>query len=353
MLTSINDLIAAVLTGLLGSLLTLAVERTLRWFRARAIERKFPVSGKYLTRYTDKGQSYKEIVEFRQTGRKIRGESILSCEDRLTDRRWLYEAEVRDEGYIHGSYKPETPFDKGFGAFFCKFGKHGDMQGYWLGKDADESDIQWGDYEFRKQPAFTISAVEKSDVIRVLQIAEQQLGDAYIDESHLETNNESIALCVRVQETAVGFVTARIVPASQFLAMVQESLVEDTATLRPLQRRIVGETNIGLVASSAVSPKFTGRGLGGEVIGRCIEELEQRGANVIVATAWMNRDGVRAGSILECRGFHKLLDIQNYWEKDSVKKGYSCPNCGAPPCHCTAVLYIRNRHSDKDRHRKS
>jgi hypothetical protein len=90
-----------------------------------------------------------------------------------------------------------------------------------------------------------------------------------------------------------------------------------------------------------------GRGLGAE-LDRCIESLEQRGAKIIAATAWNSKRGIQAGSILTCKGFQKLFEVPNYWEKDSQDNGYSCPDCGAPPCHCTAVVYIRNRHSLKN-----
>jgi len=343
--SSLDDILIALITGLIGSGLTLAVERTVKWLHARSIERKFPIAGKYLTRYGDKDKTSSEIVEFRQRGNMVKGESVVNSDNRLNARRWLYEGEVKKEGYLHGSYQPETPFDKGFGAFFLKFGKDGDMQGYWLGKDADESDIQWGEYKFLKQPAFTISPIEPADMIRVLDIAETQLGDAYIVESQLKESSRNVALCARVERTAVAFATARLVDTDWLLSRIQECIEKDSPVLHPLQRRLEGETRIGFVASAATSEKFKGRGLGAELIGRCIESIEERGVNVIVATAWLSRQGLQAGSILECRGFQKLLDLPNYWEKDSLKNGYSCPTCGAPPCHCSAVLYIRNRHA--------
>jgi len=342
---SANDLIAAIITGLVGSGITLGVERSVRALNARSIERKFPVAGTYLTKYSDKGKIFTDMVRLRQSGAKIKGESILSSENPLHVQKWIFEGEVKKEGYIQGNYRPETPFDKGFGAFFCKFGKDGDMQGYWLGKDADESEIQWGDYKFMKQPQFTISNIEPTDIVRVLEIAEKQLGDAYIDESHLKTSDENVALCARVHATVVAFATARLVTSDQFLARITSCVGSNSAALRPLERRIDGETKIGFIASAATDLRFSGRGLGADLIGRCIEGLEQRGAKVIAATAWVSRNGAQAGSILAYRGFQKLLDVPKYWEKDSLAHGYSCPTCGAPPCQCTAVIYIRNCHS--------
>lgn len=334
-----------ILTGLLWILVTLGVESFFKFFKARTLEKKFPIAGTYLTRYADKGKFYTDVVKLCQSGSKVRGESVPNFENALNSRKWIFEGVVKEEGYLYGSYKPETSFDKGFGAFFLQIGKDGDMNGYWLGKDSDESAIQWGTYTFAKQPVFNVSPIQTNDVTRVFQIAEQQLGDAYIDSAALKIDADHIALCAKVQGTVVAFATARMMQADLLVARFEDCLGKDGIALRPFQRRINGEKNIGLVASAATASDFMGRGIGAELIGRCIEGLEEKGANVIAATAWCSRDGVQAGPILECKGFQKLLEIPNYWEKDSAANGYSCPTCGAPPCHCSAVLYIRNCHA--------
>ena len=329
---------------LLGGALTLLVQKGSGWLKARRIEKKFPIAGLYLTKYTDKNNRVTELLRLRQSGRRIAGENILNRENDLNARKWLFEGEVRSEGYVHGSYKPEAPFDKGFGAFFLKLGKQGDMEGYWIGKDADESKIQFGEYSFLKQPPFVIVPVEDRDVSAVLRIAEERLGDAYINRSDLRTDVDNIAYCAKVKSIVVGFATARVVETEKLLRRIEEPVAKDLLLLRPIKRRIEGESSVGHVSAAAITRSVEGRGLGAELIGRCIEGLEERSMNIMVATAWKSPDGFQAASILECRGFQKVIDIPGYWEKDSLTNGYSCPACGMPPCHCTAALYVRNRH---------
>ena len=335
-----------VLTGLLWIALTIVAERTVKWFRARSIEKRFPVAGRYLAHYVDKGVKYTELLSLRQRGRKVSGEKIVSTEAGGDRRKWLFDAEVKEQGYLQGGYIPESPFDKGFGGYFLRFLRDGDLLGYWFGKDAEETGIQFGEYRFRKQPDFTIGAIHANDVSEVLQIAEQQLGDAYLEASSLKQSGKNVALCTRVDDCVIGFATGKLLETSDFLGKLEERVSADSQKAKQLTRRLDGEHEIGFVASAAVKPEYAGRGLGAELIGRTITALEDLGANVLVATAWRSNAGVQAGSILEYRGFRKLFEIEKYWEKDSLQHQYSCPTCGAPPCQCSAVVYIRNRHVD-------
>jgi ribosomal protein S18 acetylase RimI-like enzyme len=332
-----------VLVGLLGIGLTLAVQRLSEVWQNRRLQKKFPVAGTYLTKYQDQGSSHTDMVVLKQAGRKIEGESVPNTERSVKTRKWLFTGEIMTEGYVTGSYKPEAFTDKGFGAFFLRFEKDGDMKGYWIGKDADEKEIVSGEYTFWRQPAFAVASLERSDIPRALRIAEDRLGDAYINAEELVPGNGRIAIGARVNDAVIAFATARIEQTDQFLEKVRDRLGPDEHTLVPLERRLTGEKSIGFVASAATDPDFEGRGIGATLIGQCINELEVFGANVLIATAWKSNKGIQAGSILECRGFQQILELPNYWEKDSLAHGYSCPTCGKPPCRCTAILYARGR----------
>jgi ribosomal protein S18 acetylase RimI-like enzyme len=334
-----------VLTGLIGIGLTLVVQALATRIRDVGLQKKFPIAGTYITRYVDHDCLHTDIVKLRQRGRHVTGESVPNVERDINSRKWLYKGEIMTEGYVQGSYKPETIADKGFGAFFLKFEKNGDLKGYWIGKDADEVKIVSGEYIFLRQPNFSIGAIDISDQSQVLRIAEARLGDAYINRDHLISGDDKVALCARIDKTVVSFATARMLGTTDFLQAIRERLGAKLPSLLPLERRVAGETKIGFVASAATDSNFEGRGLGAELVEQCIAGLENRGANVMVATAWKSNKGVQAGSILECRGFQRLMDLPGYWELDSLTNGYSCPTCGNPPCHCTAVLYVRNRHA--------
>ncbi len=340
-----------IVIGLLGIVLTLFVQKIVEAWRNQVLRKKFPIAGIYLTKYMDQGRSHTEVVELKQQGRHISGQSVENPELNGPSRTWLFEGEIRSEGYLTGTYKPAAFTDKGFGAFFLRFEKNGDMKGYWIGRDADESHIVSGEYTFCHQPQFSITQLNKSDNAQVLRIAEQRLGDAYINPKDLTSDDRAIALCARVQGRVVAFATGRMVKSDEFLQKIRDRLGDAQISLLSMERRVTDETDIGFVASAATDPQFEGRGLGASLVGQCINGLEARGANVLIATAWKSSKGIQAGSILECRGFQRIMEIPNYWENDSLTYGYSCPTCGSPPCHCTAVIYCRSRHSPSTKSR--
>ena len=341
---SAHDWIIGIATSLIAFFLTVAGRYIIDWFGNHSVEKRFQIAGTYITKYIDKGATVTELLKLKQKGRRIRGETITNPDQISGARKWLFDGTVVDAGYLQGGYRPESAIDTSFGAFFMRIDRNSDMRGYWLGRDANETTIQQGEYSFRRQPEFSIAAIDISDQVNVLKIAEDQLGDGYIGPKDLEADAKKIAICVKVGGTAVGFATARMIATPELLARIGDSL-PDPSTMRPLENRLTGRAEVGFIGSVAVAAEFTGRGLGAELIDRCIGDLKLKGASVLVSTAWKSRNSSPAGSILECRGFQKLLEVPDYWTRDSVSSGYKCPVCGSPPCHCAAVVYVRNASS--------
>lgn len=57
--------------------------------------------------------------------------------------------------------------------------------------------------------------------------------------------------------------------------------------------------------------------------------------------AWIDGNRIPADTLLCSLGFRPRERISNYWFKDSLRRGYSCPACGNP-CHCAAMIYVRH-----------
>ena len=58
----------------------------------------------------------------------------------------------------------------------------------------------------------------------------------------------------------------------------------------------------------------------------------------IISTAWKRAGKINIGNILLRSGYNVMTEIPDYWYKDSVEKGYLCPQCGNP-CHCSCVIF--------------
>src|SRR5690606_35146465 len=111
-------------------------------------ERKYPIAGKYLSKFEDEVNGEKITVTapaiFNQRGKKIFGETI----SQLENRKWIIEGEITIGGHIHGIYFAEDPHDKGIGNFFLYINHRRHMEGLWSGYDSINQKITSGRYSF-------------------------------------------------------------------------------------------------------------------------------------------------------------------------------------------------------------
>lgn len=94
----------------------------------------------------------------------------------------------------------------------------------------------------------------------------------------------------------------------------------------------------GILKSVAVHQDSRRKGMAGELVRAIASQLTGMGAGSIVSLGWTDADGCHIQTALESAGFTAAGDITDYWRKDSLAHGYSCPSCGLP-CLCTARIF--------------
>ena len=153
-----------------------------------------------------------------------------------------------------------------------------------------------------------IRDLQQADIDEILAIADAQLGEKYITVDDLYACNVFVAEHVEMQKCA-GFCLS-----------------------------YVGQEGEAYVRTVAVSPDFSGRGIGTDLVAKSVEYLKRVGAKKIMSPLWKHDGIVNSDVIFRRNGFLPLREIPDYWYADSIAKGYSCPVCGKG-CHCTCVLY--------------
>lgn len=320
------------LTAAIGGAVTLLFGASVQKYKRYRLEKMYPIAGNYLSEYEDVVAGKKSVakapVKLMQRGRSIEGTT------KLDGRTWILKGEVSDDGYLFGIYHAESVHDKGVGNFFLEINIDGNMNGLWSGYDAINKTILSGRYSFVRSPTVSIEKITKRQIPAVLSIADKQLGAAFINIEGL-LSDENISAFASISEKIIGFCTGKQIPL--------QKLYEDIPQLKSMKlRQLEAVENLGMVASVATDPSYSGRGIGTALVEYCIHQLEARGLNVLVMTGWKSNEGIHIGSIADKHGFEKLLEVADFWKEDSLNKGYSCPSCGEPPCHCSAVVYIRH-----------
>ena len=330
----IEKLLPELIVAATGAILHLSYEKISEFKERKAFEKKYPVSGCYISNYDDeengKKTQVKAPVVLKQSGQHIHGETEFG------NRAWILDGILSEDGYLHGRYYSDNKYDKGMGNFFLKIESNGNMEGLWSGYDSANKMITSGGYNFMKMLDVKIVPATKEVIPKLLSIAEKQLGDSYINENDLMPSNGATFYAAVSNVGSVGFANCYITDTQSFLSRYPKIASHRIKSLESTEK-------IGVLASVAVDENFKGHGIGLKLMKACLNWLKEHESRAILMTGWKSAKGVHIGGLAMRLAFEPLFEVEDYWLEDSVKNGYHCPECGAPPCHCSAVIYIKHQ----------
>jgi len=325
----LQSLVVNLIVAVFGGIITLAFTHGKRRFAERRLQKKYPLQGSYLSSFEDESDCktcvIKAPVVLKQHGLSIQGTTIHE------GRQWNLDGEITKDGYLHGRYFADDVHDKGFGNFFLKVRPGPEMEGIWSGFDSANQKIAAGKYEFWPLKECEIAPMQATDIPACAAIARKQLGQSFLTADDLR-KMDHIKLCAKQENTVLGFCTAKVIKSSEFLNELPNAAREVA--------RLKVANQVGLIASVATDPKFVGFGIGTRLVEEAISVLRGEHADVLAMTAWVTKNGANIGSIAERLGFENVAEFPEYWSKSSVENDYSCPECGEPPCQCSALLYV-------------
>jgi ribosomal protein S18 acetylase RimI-like enzyme len=328
-----------IVIGLLGAFVVSTISYIVKKVKNNMLERQFPIAGDYLTKFEDEVDGQRIVTtapaSLKQHGTQIVGSTAVANDNR----NWIIEGEVSLEGYFHGIYHAEDPIDTGIGNFILKIDNRRHMQGMWSGYDSVNGKITSGEYKFfpiHRNIEFHI--LQKVHIPQITEIADDQLGKDYLTDEDLErilSAPEHYVCAVALDKPhakVVGFCLG---------LQIQQHEIKDYIHLAEsdIPRSIKNSERIGLLKTIAIDQEHQRLGIGFKLTEKCVTELISRKVQTIISIAWQNGCRVNMHGILSGLKFRKVKEIPFFWKNDSLKKGYSCPMCGQPPCKCTAVIY--------------
>lgn len=335
-----GDIFKNILVGVIGALLVALINYFAKFYKSKRLEKKFPISGQYISKYEDmeNGNLVMKTAPaiFKQKGKKITGETTFDGV-----RKWIIEGEISFQGHIHGIYYAEDPIDKGIGNFFLKVDNFKNMTGLWSGYDSENNSITSGKYIFKPiNENIEIVDIEEKFIPHIINISDNQIGNSYITKDLLNS-------CILNKDNYIGKVAIDTLQQKVSAFCISYTINnEDLNAIFTLNKdkipRVLQYSNsLGFIKSIAVHEKYKGYGVGTKLIQNSIDEFCKRGRTTIFTIAWKSKESINLKGVLENLDFHNVLEIPNYWKKDSLEKQYKCPVCGIPPCECSAVIYIK------------
>lgn len=321
--------------GLLGAAIVSFLTFICEYIKNKKIEHKFPLSGKYITKYEDLVDGKKVVTTalavLKQNGTKIKGKTWFG------DRVWILEGTIIETGNIYGAYFSESPWDKSVGEFFLSIDANKKMCGLWSGYDSANDIINSGKYIFTPiLKKVSIVNYERAYASQILRISDNELGKDYFSIQDLDffTDNNALSFCkiAKVDNKVVGFAMSVVLSQDELIKYLK---IEK----KDLPKFIAASDNTCVIKTVSVDSNFQGMGIGYKLVKSLIEDCKANNIKDFASVAWKSGETTNIKGILETFDFKAYKEIGNYWTEDSIKEGFQCPSCGNP-CHCSAVIYF-------------
>lgn len=329
-----------IIVGLLSAGIVWVGSLASKKVKEKYLERRFPIAGEYITEYDDEVQG--EIVRFtaparlKQKGRKIVGITALES----NEREWALEGEISKGGHVFGIYYASDPHDKSIGNFFLYINHDNTLEGLWSGYDSVNKKINSGRYFFTPVfRGFKLEDLQEDFIPTVIAISDFQLGKDYLSADSLKKCLQKegkyfARVALNNKREIIGFCLSSILSTDEIKKLLK---------IKPDQfpNALNYTSNIGFINVLIVKEDYQRKGIGTALVKDSINLLETNGATVICSVGWRSKKGVNIGGILKNHKFKEVLEVPDYWKEDSLAKKYKCVDCGAPPCHCSAVIFLK------------
>jgi ribosomal protein S18 acetylase RimI-like enzyme len=349
----LNDIMfglpANVISGLAGAFLVWLLFVTVNYVKAQQQQKRFPIQGRYLSRYEDIVDGKKVIqkapVTLTQKGLQLVGTTTNFSQQRT----WKFQMTIEQSRFIHGVYWPEDSRDKSYGVIFLEIQLDGSLQGIWAGYAPKIQQVYCGKYWFIRAVDFEITSLGKDDhrTTQAWDSLRSELGERYISRDQFETylradpkQSHKVVLVAQHKATqkVLGVLLAEIVDEQALRLSFLGSY--DLAVKNPEVYRLRNQTT-ALIKSIVVDEPFRGNGIGTELMKHAIQLLEKKGAKGFYTFAWISKqNGCQMQGMLESLGFKSVLRFDEFWLDNSTQHHYDCPVCGHP-CHCAVLLFVR------------
>ncbi len=187
---------------------------------------------------------------------------------------------------------------------------------------------------------YQIKDISENEINAVHLMCNDELGDDYITENFLKdsisNNNQIVRVAITDDKEVIGFSIATIYSEKELNDYLSDKRC-DELILPDLTNKKIGITKIVVIKD-----QFKKKGIGIDLLNDSLQLIEENNVAIMLGFAWKSKEGVNAKRILERNGFDELIEVKKFWNDESLKENYSCPDCGNPPCVCSAIVFIKN-----------
>ncbi len=174
------------------------------------------------------------------------------------------------------------------------------------------------------------------DYEEILKISALQLGEGYLTKNELAekaVQQNTFIPVVLIEERLIGY---SIIFLDEKRKLVDYGLEKCHDHLTEFS----DDSRIQIRKTTAIHPGFTGMGIGSRLVNFGLFSLENS-CDMILSVNWKQNNSIPMASTSQKNEMKELCEVENYWKAESIEKQFICPECGPPPCTCSAVIYFK------------
>ena len=96
---------------------------------------------------------------------------------------------------------------------------------------------------------------------------------------------------------------------------------------------------VGSLCTLCVEERFQGKGIGQKMIKKRLAWLKERECSLVLGVSWLSGLSNTSDRVFIKSGFHKVNQVDRFFEASAIKQPFDCPGCFTQPCKCAAALY--------------
>jgi hypothetical protein len=181
---------------------------------------------------------------------------------------------------------------------------------------------------------------QKEFVNQVCSIADLTLGKHYFGEDEIED-------LLSFENLALLDVENNIVRAFSFSIITTLKKLENDFKIPPPLLFNDENIRVALTKTIATHPEQQGKGIANNLFEEEQAVLIGLGVKACFTLTWLVKGKINLSSLLKKNNYLLYTVIENYWLDDSIKRKYSCPECGNP-CYCNAEIYYKVFNADSN-----
>ena len=181
-------------------------------------------------------------------------------------------------------------------------------------------------------------SLEESHVQKIIHLSDGVFGTSFLDKTYVKQYVDSrgkLGIVATDGESLMGYVLVDVLSHKEFMDEVLEEK-------KWFESMFKGHERISLIKQIAVNKQYQNKGIASQLITKSLIQANKL-SKITCCLAWKKGNSTALRKVLVKNNYSYHLTINNYWEKDSIKKKYNCAFCGLPPCSCAAEVYIKKK----------